>query len=141
VNYEQIKRNIKMTFDSENAVFSPISNYGQFIEKEKENMDIQKTTKLIKQWAEDRSLATADPNKQALKLGEEFGELCQGLAKGNKALAIDSIGDMYVVMTIMSMQLGVNIEDCVAIAYNEIKDRKGKMINGVFVKESDLPIE
>lgn len=23
-------------------------------------------------------------------------------------------------------------------AYNEIKDRRGKMVNGVFVKESDL---
>lgn len=101
-------------------------------------MNVQETTKLIKQWAEDRNLHTADPNKQALKLGEEFGELCQGLAKGNKDLVIDSIGDMYVVMTILSMQLGINIDDCINIAYDEIKDRKGKMINGVFIKESDL---
>ena len=50
----------------------------------------------------------------------------------------DSIGDMYVVMTILSLQLGLDIEDCVQKAYNEIKERKGKMINGVFVKESDL---
>lgn len=101
-------------------------------------MNIQKTTELIKQWARDRHLDVSDPNKQALKLGEEFGELCQGLAKGNRDLIIDSIGDMYVVMTILSMQLGVNVEDCIETAYNEIKDRKGKMINGVFVKESDL---
>lgn len=101
-------------------------------------MNVQETTQLIKQWAEDRNLHTADPNKQALKLGEEFGELCQGLAKGNKELVIDSIGDMYIVMTILSMQLGVNIEDCIEVAYDEIKDRKGKMINGVFIKESDL---
>ena len=101
-------------------------------------MNIQETTKRIKRWAEDRNLHTADPNKQALKLGEEFGELCQGLAKGNHELVVDSIGDMYVVMTILSLQMNLNIEDCINVAYNEIKDRKGKMINGVFVKESDL---
>ena len=71
-------------------------------------------------------------------MGEEFGELCQGMAKGNKELVIDSIGDMFVVMTILSMQMGLDINDCIAAAYDEIKDRKGKMINGVFVKESDL---
>lgn len=101
-------------------------------------MNIQETTKLIEKWAEDRNLLTADPFKQTLKLGEEFGELCQGLAKGNSELVIDSIGDVFVVLTILSKQLGLNIEECVEAAYMEIKDRKGKMINGVFVKESDL---
>lgn len=95
-------------------------------------------TSLIEQWATDRNLHTADPNKQMLKLGEEFGELCQGMAKGNHEQIIDSIGDMYVVMTILSMQLGLDIEECIKQAYEEIKDRKGKMVNGVFVKEDDL---
>jgi NTP pyrophosphatase (non-canonical NTP hydrolase) len=95
-------------------------------------------TEKIEKWARDRGLHNADPNKQALKLGEEFGELCQGLAKNNMPLVIDSIGDMFVVMTILSMQLGVNIEDCVEAAYDEIKDRRGKLVNGTFVKESDL---
>lgn len=95
------------------------------------------TTK-IKLWAEERNLHQADPDKQMLKLGEEFGELCQGMAKNNPEQIIDSIGDMYVVMTILSMQLGLDIEECVQMAYEEIKDRKGKMINGVFVKEADL---
>lgn len=95
-------------------------------------------TKAIREWAKDRNLHTADPNKQMLKLGEEFGELCQGMAKGNPEQVIDSIGDMYVVMTILSMQLGLDIQDCVKRSYDEIKDRKGRMINGVFVKEEDL---
>lgn len=81
---------------------------------------------------------TADPNKQVLKLGEEFGELCQGMAKGKPDQVKDSIGDMYVVLTILTLQLGMCIDDCVELAYEEIKDRKGKMVNGVFVKESDL---
>lgn len=96
------------------------------------------TTDLIRQWAVDRNLHTADPNKQALKLGEEFGELFEGLAKGNEDLTKDAIGDMYVVLTILSEQLGFTIEECIDIAYDEIKNRKGRMIDGVFVKESDL---
>ncbi|MHC8516797.1 MazG-like family protein [Sporosarcina sp. ITBMC105] len=95
-------------------------------------------TDLIRQWAIDRNLHTADPTKQALKLGEEFGELFEGLAKGNVVLTKDAIGDMYVVMTILSQQLGFTIEECIDIAYDEIKDRRGKMIEGVFVKEADL---
>lgn len=95
-------------------------------------------TQKIKQWAVERNLHKADPNKQMLKLGEEFGELCQGMAKGNREQVIDSIGDMYVVMTILAMQLGLDIEDCIRSAYDEIKDRKGKIVNGVFVKQEDL---
>ena len=95
-------------------------------------------TTLIEEWAIERGLHTANPDKQMLKLAEEFGELAQGMAKKNPDQIEDSIGDMYVVMTILSMQLGLDIEDCVLGAYNEIKDRRGKMINGVFVKEADL---
>lgn len=92
----------------------------------------------IEEWAGARNLHTADPMKQALKLGEEFGELCQGLAKGKEADTKDAIGDMVVVLTILSLQLGTSIEECTALAYEEIKDRKGRMVNGVFIKESDL---
>lgn len=99
---------------------------------------MQELTGQIRRWAIDRNLNEADPNKQMLKLGEEFGELCQGMAKGKPALIEDGIGDMYVVLTILCMQLDLNIEDCVRAAYNEIRHRKGKMVDGVFVKEEDL---
>ena len=99
---------------------------------------MQDLTELIRQWATDRNLNTADPNKQILKLGEEFGELCQGMAKNNASQVYDSIGDIFVVLTILSMQLGVSIEECVSYAYDEIKVRKGKLVNGVYIKESDL---
>lgn len=92
----------------------------------------------IEKWAIKRNLHLADPAKQTLKLGEEFGELCQGLAKGKPEQVKDSIGDMFVVLTILSMQLGLTLDDCAKFAYDQIKDRKGKMINGVYVKESDL---
>jgi hypothetical protein len=95
-------------------------------------------TDLIKRWAEERNLDKADPKAQMVKLMEELGELANGINKGRKEQIIDSIGDTYVVLTILSMQLGLDIKDCIKAAYEEIKDRKGKMVNGTFVKEEDL---
>ena len=95
-------------------------------------------SKLIKLWARERNLDTADPYKQFLKLSEEVGELAEGMAKSNDDVIVDSIGDIYVVLEVLSLQLGLSLLDCVEHSYNEIKDRKGKMVNGVFVKESDL---
>lgn len=95
-------------------------------------------TEKIKQWAKDRGLDTADPAKQILKLGEEYGELCRSLAVKNTPQVIDAIGDIYVVLTVLSLQLGLDIDDCINQAYEEIKNRKGKIINGVFVKDADI---
>ena len=95
-------------------------------------------TDKIERWSTQRNLHTADPSKQVIKLGEEYGELCQGFNKQKPHEVKDAIGDMYVVMTILCQQNGLSIEDCVSASYAEIKDRKGKMIDGVFVKEADL---
>ncbi len=92
----------------------------------------------IKKWAIIRKLDNADPSKQTMKLMEEVGELAQGMCKNNIEQVKDSIGDITVVLTILSMQLDLDYEECVKLAYDEIKDRKGKMVNGVYVKEEDL---
>lgn len=99
---------------------------------------MNKVTNAIEKWAEDRNLDMADPGKQIVKLGEEFGELCQGFVKNKPKQVMDSIGDMYVVLTILALQLGTTMDECVELAYEEIRDRKGKMVNGVYVKEADL---
>lgn len=96
-------------------------------------------TSKIKQWAEDRGLNTLDPKAQMLKLLEEAGELAEGIAKNRPEQIEDSIGDVIVVITVLTTQLGLDINECIAKAYEEIKDRKGKVINGVFIKEEDLP--
>ena len=101
-------------------------------------MKIEELTRQIEVWAVDRNLHTADSTKQALKLGEEYGELCEGMSKGKRDVIKDSLGDMYVVMTILAMQEKIDLNSCIQMAYDEIKDRKGKMVDGVFVKESDL---
>lgn len=174
---------------------------------------MQQLIQQIEQWAEARNLINGStPTKQMLKLMEEFGELCGGIAKNKPDVIKDSIGDCAVVLIILSRQLGLgsehnfailkerfemppkfttelccldfgihygnlarsigmvdnfklgiypanitfnlircygsilaicyslklDITDCLQHAYDQIKDRKGKMIDGVFVKEGDL---
>lgn len=92
----------------------------------------------IRQWAEDRNLIHGStPDKQFLKLVEETGEIAAAMARGRKADIADGIGDVVVVLTILCGQLGMDIETCIEQAWDEIKDRKGQMVNGVFIKESD----
>jgi NTP pyrophosphatase (non-canonical NTP hydrolase) len=100
---------------------------------------MEKTTaQKIREWAKERNLDVADPAKQMVKLIEEVGELASGMSKLNYPLIKDSIGDAYVVLTILAMQYSMDIEFCIDTAWEEIKNRKGKTINGVFVKEGDL---
>jgi len=124
---------------------SPMSESPSSLVKQIEQLILQHTqtqtesvTNKIKRWAKERDLHTADPVKQALKLGEEYGELCRSLAVRDMAQVIDSIGDIYVVLTVLSLQLGLDVEECIERAYEEIKDRKGRIVNGVFVKEANI---
>ncbi len=92
----------------------------------------------IRLWGVARNLHTADPKAQMVKLIEEVGELASGINRQNKDLIIDSVGDVVVVLTLLCSQLELDFNYCVAQAYNEIKDRKGKLINGTFIKENDI---
>lgn len=92
----------------------------------------------IRNWAQDRNLIEgATPQSQFVKLIEEVGELASGIAKGRKEVVVDGIGDAVVVLTILAAQHGVSIEQCINAAWEEIKDRKGRMVNGVFIKDGD----
>lgn len=93
----------------------------------------------VEQWAKERGLD--NPNNstaQALKLFEEAGELAQAHLKEHEADGKDAVGDILVVLTIYCQQKGWSIAECFELAYNEIKNRKGKMVNGSFVKSEDL---
>lgn len=94
------------------------------------------TFEKIRGWAHDRNLIKgATRQAQMLKMTEEVGELASAIARGKELLVRDSIGDCAVVLTILAEQSGLSIEDCIYAAYDEIKDRKGKMVDGVFVRE------
>ncbi|MBM9831626.1 MazG-like family protein [Enterococcus faecalis] len=94
--------------------------------------------KLIEKWAREKNLDIADPEKQMLKVVEEVGEVAAALARNNKNDLRDGIGDVVVTLVILAMQNDMDLYECLNQAHNEIKDRKGKNVNGVFVKESDL---
>jgi NTP pyrophosphatase (non-canonical NTP hydrolase) len=97
---------------------------------------MENTFTLIRAWANDRNLLLgATPQAQMLKMTEEVGELAHGIARDDKAEITDAIGDCVVVLTILAAQYNMRIEDCILSAYHEIKDRKGKIVSGVFVKD------
>lgn len=92
---------------------------------------------LIRQWAEDRNLIEgSDLKSQFVKLIEEAGELANAIGKKNDIEFADAIGDMFVVLTILAAQNGMKIEDCIDGAWQEIKDRKGKMVDNIFLKDA-----
>jgi len=87
-------------------------------------------------WASERNLITGSSVKnQTLKLVQEVGELSDSICKGKSP--IDDIGDCMVCLIILAEQSGLTVNACLEHAYNDIKDRKGQMIDGIFVKESD----
>jgi len=89
----------------------------------------------IRQWANDRSLyLKGDIQTQYLKLLEEAGELSKAILKRDQEEIIDAIGDCVVVLTNLSHFANVDIEYCINSAFDQIKNRKGSMINGTFVK-------
>ncbi len=91
---------------------------------------------LIRDWADERGLYDkGDTKTQFCKLMEEAGELGRAVLKDDQAEFEDAIGDMVVVLTNLAHLGGVSIEHCIDSAYNEIKNRKGKMKNGTFVKD------
>lgn len=94
--------------------------------------------KAIEAWAKNRGLDKTSSDKQLIKLIEEVGELSEAHNKCYRDKQIDSIGDIFVVLTIYALQNNLHLDDCVKEAYNTIKDRHGKMIDGVFVKDGDL---
>ena len=97
-----------------------------------------KMFELIRQWADERGIYDkGDTKTQLIKLQEEMGELAKATLEKDQAEVIDAIGDMVVVLTNLAHLNNVHIETCIAEAYNVIAKRKGKMINGTFVKDAN----
>ena len=91
---------------------------------------------LIGQWHKDRNLIDGSTDKdQYMKLIQEAGELSDSLCKGKDIR--DDIGDMMVVLINIMVRNNLTMSECLSVAYDDIKDRKGKMVDGVFVKEGD----
>lgn len=92
---------------------------------------------LISQWFKDRGLDKADPKAQMLKLSEEVGELAGAIARDDSPEIADALGDITVVLIGLCEIMGYDYRTCVNMAYDVIKERKGMLVNGVWLKESD----
>ena len=89
-------------------------------------------------WHKDRGITEhSNSMTQFLKLQEEAVELGKGIDLKDKPEIIDAIGDMIVVLISIATKEGLDIEDCLESAYDEIKDRTGRLnAKGDFIKDA-----
>lgn len=106
------------------------------------NNKIDELVGKIKRWAYARHIIQESSAKdQFLKAVEEMGELSSAIAKRNREDAVDAFGDVLVCLINAAEIMGIGMDEALQYAYDEIKDRKGVMFQGVFVKESDFNYE
>lgn len=87
-------------------------------------------------WAENRGiLGSSDPKTQCLKFVSEAGELADNIAKGDHYAAQDDLGDIIVTLLLLAELIDTDLMVCLSGAYEVIKKRQGKMVNGIFVKD------
>lgn len=99
--------------------------------------DINDLTVRIYNWFDNKGLH--DPVMQFAKLNEEVGEMAHELTRGRKDSEEmkDSLGDVFVTLVGMAHHLNLDLSECINMAYQEIRYRKGKVIEGSFVKENE----
>lgn len=91
---------------------------------------------LIRNWAKNKGIyKNGDPKTQYIKLQEEAGELAKAILNKDEKEIIDALGDCVIVLVNLSELCGYRLEDCIDSAYEEIKNRTGKMENGTFKKD------
>lgn len=93
----------------------------------------------INEWAISHGLDKSNPKTQWMKVTEEVGEIRDVFLRPSdfddpEWSLKDAIGDSIVTLVVLCLQLGYDVEECLKIAYNNIKDRKGIMIDDNFVK-------
>ena len=109
-----------------------LKNFANYYSEDKPMLD--KMIDNFVQWHKDRNLIDGSNDQaQYVKLIEEAGELAGNIARGKDVS--DDIGDMIVILTNIAARNQLTLAECCEKAWNDIKDRKGKMIDGVFVKE------
>lgn len=111
---------------------------------------------LVLEWADEKDLLHEEnAEKQFMKFIEEvfkfkremqnlidYMEYCKETTKKLPKNAAKNMklemGDVFVTLIILCDQLGITPAECLELAYKKISKRKGKTINGVFIKEEDL---
>ena len=99
------------------------------------NMDC--LIRMVQEWSKEKGLHEADPKAQFMKLVEEVGEVAQAYTRDKNELALE-LGDLLVTVIIFAQQNDIEPVTALSAACSKISKRKGKMVDGVFVKEEDL---
>lgn len=100
------------------------------------NKTLDELVPLVNDWFQDRNLAFGDGLGQLQKLHEEVYELAEARIVNDFGAEVDAIGDITVVLIGYCLQRGLTLEQCLESAYEEIKNRTGKVVDGVFVKDN-----
>lgn len=139
-NYKEVSKNAVTSMFNNNRCFVYNKKLMELSNKNQKSLYEPKEVnvfELIRDWAQVRGIYNSGDSKtQFAKLVEEVGELAQGILKDDKAEIKDAIGDIIVVITNLAHLEQMKVEDCITSAYDEIKDRKGSMKNGTFIKRS-----
>lgn len=102
--------------------------------KEEKSMD--ELINNVKMWANEKNLLKKENcQAQMLKVLEEVGETAGAILKNKNHEIIDGLGDSFVTLIILCYQLEIEPKKCLQTAWDEIKNRKGKTINGTFIRE------
>lgn len=96
--------------------------------------------KIINRFTDIGIVKPENARTQFMKVTEELGELAEGINKDKPEQVKDSLGDVLVTLILLAEDLNLNLLDCLNSAWNEIKDRKGEVKDGSFVKEADLNV-
>lgn len=104
---------------------------------ETENMNV--LIGLVRQWGEDKGITgpngKATAQTQYNKLLEEVSEIGTALDANDQHETVDGIGDATVVLILLAELVGERFEDCLQSAYEVIKQRTGRMVDGIFLKD------
>tara|TARA_A200000159_G_C7163127_1_gene272195 strand:+ start:158 stop:592 length:435 start_codon:yes stop_codon:yes gene_type:complete len=139
------------------------THFAKMLAKEKKSMNYEELSALVLQWGEDKGIfAKSTPLRQLDKTQEELDETKEALQKlasltdqqilSEKLLtddpdtldleedalleAKDGIGDMLVTIILLAKMVNMDTVDCLQSAYDVIKKRTGKMVDGQFVKDN-----
>jgi NTP pyrophosphatase (non-canonical NTP hydrolase) len=101
-------------------------------------MTYQELEENVIQWAKDRQIIpNSNPTAQLMKTMSELGELADATLKNDRTEIVDGVGDVLVTLILYCALHGITPEYCLAMAYEQIKDRKGTLTpEGIFVKET-----
>ena len=91
----------------------------------------------IIQWSEARQIIpNATPQSQLNKALSELAELFSAEAQQNAEEIKDGVGDVAICIINYCALKDINFVDCLVLAYEQIKNRKGKLLSdGTFLKD------